>query len=109
MSTQAILTVAQPSSETLVIGGEVDLSNAAQLKEVLDGWLKQSLPAYKLDVRGLRRIDSSGLGLIVGAYRRAISQKKPKATFELPAAGPVLRVIQLIGLDRVLPVVTYDD
>lgn len=109
MSTQAILTVAQPSRECLVLGGEVDLSNAAQLKEVLDGWLKQSLSVYKLDVRGLKRIDSSALGLIVGAYRRAIIQKKPKASFELHAGGPVLRVIQLIGLDRVLPVVKYDD
>ena len=95
--------VDQPSPEHLVIGGELDLSNAPQFKTRLDGWLNQNLPSYTLDLRPTRLIDSSGLGLVVGAYRRAINQS-PKAHFEVIASGPVLHVIRLIGLDRILPV-----
>jgi anti-sigma B factor antagonist len=104
MSKQANFTVQQPSKEVLVLGGEMDLSNAPRVKPLLDEWLGQRLPSYTLDLRPLQRIDSSGLGLVVGAYRNAITQEEPKASFKLKASGSVLRVIRLIGLDRVLPV-----
>lgn len=99
-------TVYQPSPECLVIGGELDLSNAPRFKARLDDWLGQNLPSYTLDLRPTELIDSSGLGLVVGAYRRAMTQENPKARFEVIAKGPVLNVIQLIGLDRILPVIT---
>lgn len=105
MPSQTIFTVEQPSREVLVLGGEVDLSNAAKVKTHLDDWLSQNLSSYMLDLRPLKLIDSSGLGLVVGAYRRAMGQTDPKATFEVRATGPVLHVIQLIGLDKVLPVI----
>jgi anti-anti-sigma factor len=105
-SQQAVFSVEQPSPETVILGGEVDLSNARQVKAVLDGWLDQQLSSYVLDLRQVQRIDSSGLGLVVGAYRRAITQDSPKASFLLHAEGTVLRVIRLIGLDKVLPLAT---
>ena len=83
-------------------------SNAAKVKSILDEWLNMSLPAYILDLRPMKRIDSSGLGLVVGAYRRAVTQDSPKAAFQVHAGGPVLRVIQLIGLDKVLPILPDD-
>jgi anti-sigma B factor antagonist len=104
MSNPAIFTVEQPSKGVLILKGEVDLSNAPRVKPLLDEWLGQRLTSYTLDLRGLQRIDSSGLGLVVGAYRRAITQEDPKAEFKVQASGAALRVIRLIGLDRVLPV-----
>ena len=108
MSSQVDFSVEQPTKDRLVLGGEVDLSNAPQVKAALDAWLNQRLPSYTLDLRPLTRIDSSGLGLVVGAYRRAITQKRPKAAFQVYAGGPILRVIQLIGLDKVLPIVVEE-
>ncbi len=104
MNERTPFTVQQPSPGHLILGGEIDLSNAGQVKPLLDRWLNQQLPAYTLDLRSLQRIDSSGLGLVVGAYRRAITQHDPSATFQVIAGDPVLRVIRLIGLDKVLPV-----
>ena len=104
MATQAVFSAEERPGGCLVLGGEVDLSNAPQVKALLDEWLARALPVYSLDLRPLTRIDSSGLGLIVGAYRRAITQTDPPATFVVHAGGNVLRVIRLIGLDRVLPV-----
>ena len=105
MPNEAIFTVEQPSESVLVLGGEINLSNASRVKSILDDWLGQRLSSYTLDLRPLQLVDSSGLGLVVGAYRRAVTQENPRATFEVRAGGSVLRVIQLIGLDRVLPVI----
>ncbi|MBW3623784.1 MAG: STAS domain-containing protein [Armatimonadetes bacterium] len=105
MKTVAPLKIERPSPECLVVGGEVDLSNAPLLKSHLDEWLSGGLPSYTLDLRPTRIIDSSGLGLVVGAYRRVVEQENPKADFQVIATGPVLHVIRLIGLDRVIPVV----
>lgn len=105
MSDQPVFTVEQPSKEILVLGGEIDLSNAPRVKALLEEWLAQKLETYSLDLRPLQRIDSSGLSLIVGAYTNAMTQTDPKATFTVKAGSSVLRVIQLIGLDKVLPVI----
>ena len=106
VSTTSDISVDQPAQHLMVVGGELDLSNASHLKAHLDEWLGQNLPSYTLDLRPTRLIDSSGLGLVVGAYRRVLSQENPKATFEVRATGPVLNVIKLIGLDKVIPVVS---
>ena len=105
MSNQAVFSVKQPSDGTMVLGGEVDLSNSPQVKSLLEEWLRKSLPSYTLDLRPLKRIDSSGLGLVVGAYRRAVTQVDPPATFQVRAGGSVLRVLLLIGLDRIFTVI----
>jgi anti-anti-sigma factor len=105
MYTASSFSVERPSRDRLIVGGELDLSNAPDFKAHLDEWLGQNLPAYTLDLRPTRLIDSSALGLVVGAYRRVITQDEPKASFEVIAGGPVLHVIRLIGLDKVIPVV----
>jgi len=107
MYSPSAFNVEQPAPECLVLGGELDLSNALTVKSHLDDWLGQNLDSYTLDLRPTRLIDSSALGLVVGAYRRALSQENPKASFQVIATGPVLHVIRLIGLDKVIPVV-YD-
>ena len=98
----------QPAPHHLIVGGELDLSNAPLFKSRLDEWLSQNLDTYTLDLRPTRLIDSSGLGLVVGAYRRAVHQENPPAHFEVIASGPVLHVIRLIGLDRILPVQPHE-
>ncbi len=101
---QAVFTAKQLKPDTLVLGGEIDLSNAESVKDLLDQWLARDLPSYTLDLRPLRIIDSTGLGLVVGAYRRASLLSSPSKPFVVLATGGVLNVIQLIGLDRVLPI-----
>lgn len=71
--------------------GELDLANAAQLKERLAG-----NSDTVLDLSGLSFIDSTGIHLLVGTTQRARSEAWD---FTVRNAQPaVLRVIKLLGL-----------
>ena len=80
------------------LSGDIDLATApalrARLTDLLDGGC-----SLVLDLRELRFIDSTGLGVLVGALRRVRADGR-----ELRLAGPppgVHRVFSVTGLDHV--------
>jgi anti-sigma B factor antagonist len=82
------------------LGGELDLATAPELTEVLHG-LESSCERVILDLAGLEFIDSTGLRLAVTKHGRATNDG-----FEFViagAAGAVLKVLRLTGLDVKLP------
>jgi anti-sigma B factor antagonist len=75
--------------------GELDLSNAAQLEERLAGRFDTVL-----DLSELSFIDSTGIHVVISTARRAQLE-----AWEFTVRNPrpaVLRVIELVGLDRQL-------
>ena len=56
-----------PFWDRLIVGGELDPLQRARFQVHLDAWLGQKPPSYTLDLRPTRLIDSSALGLVVGA------------------------------------------
>jgi anti-sigma B factor antagonist len=82
------------------LAGELDLATAPELAEVLHG-LDGACQRIILDLTGLEFIDSTGLRLAVTEHGRAGAEG-----FEFViagAAGPVLKVLRLTGLDVTLP------
>jgi anti-sigma B factor antagonist len=82
------------------LAGELDLATAPELAEVLQG-LEPSCKRIILDLTGLEFIDSTGLRLAVTEHSRASADG-----FEFViagAAGAVLKVLRLTGLDVTLP------
>jgi anti-sigma B factor antagonist len=82
------------------IAGELDLATVPQLTEVLHG-LEPACERVILDLTSLEFIDSTGLRLAVTEHDRATMDG-----FEFVlagAAGPVLKVMRLTGLDVTLP------
>ncbi len=82
------------------LAGELDLATAPELAEVLQG-LEPSCKRIILDLTGLEFIDSTGLRLAVTEHGRASADG-----FEFViagAAGAVLKVLRLTGLDVTLP------
>jgi anti-sigma B factor antagonist len=82
------------------LAGELDLATAPELAEVLHG-LEPECQRIILDVTGLEFIDSTGLRLAVVEHDRSAADG-----FEFViagAAGSVLRVLRLTGLDVTLP------
>jgi anti-sigma B factor antagonist len=82
------------------LAGELDLATAPELADVLHG-LEPPCERIILDVTGLEFIDSTGLRLAVIEQDRAAVDG-----FEFViagAAGPVLKVLRLTGLDVTLP------
>ena len=82
------------------LAGELDLATAPELTEVLHG-LQPACKRIILDLTGLEFIDSTGLRLAVTEHGRASMDG-----FEFVitgAAGAVLKVLRLTGLDVKLP------
>ena len=59
---------------TACVGGEIDHYGAAEVRVVIDRELIKRLPdTLSLDLSGVKFMDSSGLGLILGRYNKATS------------------------------------
>jgi anti-sigma B factor antagonist len=55
-----------------------------------------------VDLRGVEFMDSTGLGVLVGALKRLREQEGDLAL--VCTEGPVLKILTLTGLDRVFPI-----
>ncbi|AVX20341.1 MAG: STAS domain-containing protein [Bacillota bacterium] len=92
---------------TLVIRpeGELDMSVAEPFRQGVDQLLEQH-PGCDLclDLEAVSFIDSSGLGVILGRYKK-LSATRLKMSICSPRP-PVKRILELSGVMRIMPV--YD-
>lgn len=84
------------------IEGEVDVSNASELRDALDTALTDGAKEVEADFAEVAYIDSTGIGVLVGAAHRA-----QESSSVLVVANPqknVERVFTLLGVDKDLNV-----
>lgn len=84
------------------IEGEVDVSNASELRDALDTALADGVKEVEADFAEVAYIDSTGIGVLVGAAHRA-----QESGSVLVVANPqknVERVFSLLGVDKDLNV-----
>ncbi|MGI6549191.1 MAG: anti-sigma F factor antagonist [Syntrophomonadales bacterium] len=87
------------------IKGEIDLATADELREIIDERLKKdSYKAIILDLGGVSFIDSSGLGFILGRYKKITGQGGKM--YIVRARPSVSRVLELSGIKKLITV--YD-
>lgn len=81
----------------LIVRGELDLATAGRLQAALDE-LREQRSQVRLDLSSLAFMDSTGLGLIVGAQRDAA---RDGWGFELDprVSEPTRRLFTLAGLE----------
>ncbi|HEX7167759.1 MAG TPA: STAS domain-containing protein [Acidimicrobiales bacterium] len=88
---------------TVAVSGEIDLATAPILRDVVLGVIESGeCRTLVVDIGAVRFIDSTGLGVIVGANRRLADSGR-----RLLVAHPTSatrRVIEVSGLDRVLDI-----
>lgn len=85
------------------VGGEVDLHSAPRLRDELTRALESSAPPRVIvDLAGVSFIDSTGIGVLVGALKRAREAKGELAFCS--ANARVERVFEITGLLKVLPI-----
>lgn len=84
---------------SVVASGELDAFAAPDLRVALHA--EREASALVCDLSGATFLDSTALGVIVGAFRRA---REAGTMFHvvLPA-GPARRIFELTALDQVLP------
>ena len=93
-----ISTDPRPECYLIAVEGEVDISNADALRQAVDLALEQPVEQVKLDFGGVSYIDSTGIGVLVGAARRAGERGKGFSVANVGAS--VMRIVQLLGVDR---------
>jgi anti-sigma B factor antagonist len=82
--------------------GEVDLTNAEGFRDAMLSALNAGALGLVVDMTMTTFLDSSGVTALVRATRRAAASD---ATVRLAVtAPPVLRVLNLVGIDRLLEV-----
>lgn len=99
---------AQLKGTTLVvkITGEFDMIIADEFKKTVDSYLDSRLAKYLLvDLGSVSFIDSSGLGALLGRYKKVESLKG-----KMVIAGPqrqVRKILEVSGINRVIGI--YQD
>jgi anti-anti-sigma factor len=82
--------------------GEIDLTNAEGLRDALLSALNAGAVGLIADMTSTTFLDSAGITALVRAARRASATD---ATLRLAVtAPPVLRVLSLVGIDRLIEV-----
>ena len=91
------------SAITLYIYGELDECSASEAKQILDKVLLDNLNTSKVifDLSGLSFMDSTGVGLLIGRYKKLKQFNIP--TYIAGASVSAERVIELAGLYNIMP------
>jgi anti-anti-sigma factor len=92
------------SGQTAVItaAGEIDLTNAECLRDSLLSAFNAGATAVVVDLTATTFLDSAGVTALVRASRRATASE---AALRVAVTAPaVLRVLNLVGIDQLVPV-----
>jgi anti-sigma B factor antagonist len=89
-------------TQLVVVGGDVDLHTAPQLRDRIDDVIASGRTRLLLDLSEASFVDSTTLGALVGAVKRlrAVDGRLALACGDLT----ILRVFEITGLDRVIAV-----
>ena len=103
------VTVASKGDWTIVsVGGEIDVATAPALRERMIDLISDGSSRLVLDLDGVDFLDSTGLGVIVGALKRARGNGGDVRV--ACRTGHIRKVFELTGLDRALLLAdTVDD
>lgn len=83
----------------LTARGEVDITTAPQLREYLDGAYQEKKADILLHLDELNYIDSTGLGVIIGAYGR-MQETENRITLLNPKDN-IKKLLSITSLDKI--------
>lgn len=84
----------------IIAMGEVDISTAPQLRETLDSVYQEKRADILLHMDELSYMDSTGLGVIIGAFGR-MQENKNKITLVNPKDN-IRKLLSITSLDKIL-------
>jgi anti-sigma B factor antagonist len=86
----------------LAVSGEVDVATAPRLRKRLVGLVGEGRTRIVVDLEKVDFIDSTGLGVLVGALKRVRTNEGDLA---LVCTGPrILKVFEITGLTKVFTI-----
>lgn len=84
------------------LNGEIDVYTAPKLKEEIIALIEGGCSNVIVDLQGVAFIDSSGLGVLVSALRRA--RERDGAVRIICTRENILKIFRITGLDKVFPI-----
>lgn len=86
----------------LALAGEIDVYTAAKLREKLLALCEQNKHKVVVDLSGVTYMDSTGLGVFIGAYK---ASQNADGVFSLTGLTPrVARLFKITGLDELITI-----
>lgn len=82
--------------------GEIDASNASELRLALSERLSSSAAALALDLGAVTYLDSSGIQLLFDLGRR-LAARRQRLRLVVPQGAPTRRVLDLCAIETVAP------
>ncbi len=88
---------------TVFVDGELDEYSASHAKDILDRLLLDNINTSKVifDLSGLSFMDSTGIGLLIGRYKKLRQFNVP--SYISGASVSTEKVIELAGLYKIMP------
>lgn len=102
MSTLCLSVTAGESGPLIIMSGEADASNAAELSDVIAAQLAGGTACLTVDAAELSFADSMAVSVLTGAARTM--KKLGGDLVLLRAQGQLLRVLTILGADQVLTI-----
>jgi len=86
----------------VVVRGEIDVASAPELRTQLHELCAAGAPSVAVDLRSVTFLDSSALGVLVGALRRC---RENDTAFKLVIDSPrLLKIFEITGLTSVFEI-----
>jgi anti-sigma B factor antagonist len=90
------------SYSILTLTGELDITTGARLRDALHDIVEDGISHHVVDLRRIKFLDSTGLGILVGHHRRLTEHGGSLQVICGP--GLVGGVFRLTGVDQMIPV-----
>ena len=86
------------------LDGEIDHHSAAEIREGLDKMIAVNRPKIMvLELSGIDFMDSSGLGLVLGRYRR-LNEMGSQMVIKNPGAR-TKKILAMAGVDKLIKII----
>jgi anti-sigma B factor antagonist len=90
------------SPPVIAVSGEIDVATAPQLRECLHRVIAQGEPTVVLDLLGVTFLDSTALGVLVGALKRC---REHGGDLHVVVADPrIMKIFEITGLTNVFTI-----
>jgi len=90
----------QPAAPNVVVRGEIDVATSPKLRDDLTALIERGARHITLDFDAVTFVDSSGLGVLVGTYKRL---REDGGSIRIVGAQPSVRkVFEITGLEAAL-------
>jgi anti-anti-sigma factor len=104
MSTSAEIAVERRGGSVVAhVSGEIDMTNAAYLREQLLDSTPNDALALVIDITGCRYLDSAAIEVLFDLSRR-LGRRRQELRLVMPPSSPLKRVIELTEIRTAAPV-----